>query len=212
MVGVAVDRRPDGGVTLVADDFWNLVVTGTDTDSTLLADLLSRSAAGDVEAFADLYDRTSARVYGMVLRVLRDPGYSEETTQEVYLQVWRGAATYNAAEGAPVAWLLSIAHRRAVDRVRSESSASRRESDYGAREITAIVDDVSDEVQAREAGRRVRQCLSTLSALQAEAVGLAYYGGLSYSEVADRLAVGLPAVKSRIRDGLKRLRGCLGDD
>lgn len=184
-------------------------MTRADTDTEVLVDLLVRSAAGDVEAFAEFYDRTSARVHGMVLRVLRDPGYSEETTQEVYLQVWRGAVAYRPAEGTPIAWLLSIAHRRAVDRVRSESSASRRDSDYGARELIDIGDEVSDEVQAREAGRRLRRCLETLSTRQAEAVGLAYYGGLSYSEVADRLTIGLPAVKSRIRDGLKRLRGCL---
>lgn len=184
-------------------------MTRADTDTEVLVDLLVRSAAGDVEAFAEFYDRTSARVHGMVLRVLRDPGYSEETTQEVYLQVWRGAVAYRPTEGTPIAWLLSIAHRRAVDRVRSESSASRRDSDYGARELIDIGDEVSDEVQAREAGRRLRRCLETLSTRQAEAVGLAYYGGLSYSEVADRLTIGLPAVKSRIRDGLKRLRGCL---
>ncbi|MBB4134934.1 ECF RNA polymerase sigma factor SigK [Gordonia humi] len=184
-------------------------MTRAETDTEILADLLARSAAGDTAAFAEFYDRTSARVHGMVLRVLRDPGYSEETTQEVYLQVWRGAVSYRSAEGTPIAWLLSIAHRRAVDRVRSESSASRRDSDYGARELVDIGDAVGDEVQARDAGRRVRKCLGTLSALQAEAVGLAYYGGLSYSEVADRLTVGLPAIKSRIRDGLKRLRGCL---
>ncbi|GED99840.1 ECF RNA polymerase sigma factor SigK [Gordonia spumicola] len=184
-------------------------MTRADTDAHVLVDLLASAADGDVEAFADLYDRTSARVYGMVLRVLRDPGYSEETTQEVYLQVWRGAARYDPAEGSPVAWLLSIAHRRAVDRVRSETSAARRESDYGARELTSVADYVGDEVQARDDGRRIRNCLGTLSERQAEAVGLAYYGGLSYSEVAERLTVGLPAVKSRIRDGLRRLRGCL---
>lgn len=177
-----------------------------------LEDLLSLVAAGDRSAFADFYDETSARVYGMVLRVLRDPGYSEEVTQEVYLQVWRDAARFRADQGTPLSWLLTIAHRRAVDRVRSESSASDRDSRYGLRELVEITAGVEEEVLTREAGRRARECLATLTALQAQAVSLAYYEGFTYREVADRLTVALPTVKSRIRDGLKRLRGCLGSE
>lgn len=177
-----------------------------------LEDLLSLVAAGDRTAFADFYDQTSARVYGMVLRVLRDPGYSEEVTQEVYLQVWREAARFRAEQGSPLSWLLTIAHRRAVDRVRSESSASDRDSRYGLRELVEITAGVEEEVLTREAGRRARECLATLTALQAQAVSLAYYEGFTYREVADRLTVALPTVKSRIRDGLKRLRGCLGGE
>lgn len=177
-----------------------------------LEDLLSLVAAGDRSAFADFYDETSARVYGMVLRVLRDPGYSEEVTQEVYLQVWRDAARFRADQGTPLSWLLTIAHRRAVDRVRSESSASDRDSRYGLRELVEITAGVEEEVLTREAARRARECLATLTALQAQAVSLAYYEGFTYREVADRLTVALPTVKSRIRDGLKRLRGCLGSE
>lgn len=174
--------------------------------------LLELMATGDSTAFADFYDRTGARVYGMVLRVLRDPGYSEEVTQEVYLQVWRDADRFDTDQGSPMSWLLTIAHRRAVDRVRSESSASAREDRYGMRELVEMAPGVEEEVLSREAGRRARQCLGTLTDLQSQAVQLAYYEGFTYREVAERLAVALPTVKSRIRDGLKRLRGCLGSE
>lgn len=180
-----------------------------DPESGELSALLERIAAADAAAYAEFYDRTSARVFGMVLRVLRDRGYSEETMQEVYLQVWRDARAYRPAEGSPIAWLIAIAHRRAVDRVRTETAATRRDLTYGARQVTALIDEVGEEVQDREAAGLVRRCLGGLTARQAEAVGLAYYEGLTYSEVADRLSVALPTVKSRIRDGLKRLRGCL---
>lgn len=179
-------------------------------DADQLEHLLALVAAGDRAAFADLYDRTGSRVYGMVLRVLRDPGYSEDVTQDVYLQIWRDAGRFDAAQGSAMSWLLTIAHRRAVDRVRSESSASARENRYGLRSLAEVVAGVDDEVLTRDAGRRVRDCLATLTELQAQAVSLAYYDGFTYREVADRLTVALPTVKSRIRDGLKRLRGCLG--
>src|SRR5689334_8952539 len=92
-----------------------------------LDELLSRVAAGDVEAFAAFYDATCARVFGLVTRVLRDPGYGEETTQEVFVQVWRSAAGYDASVGSALAWLMTLAHRRAVDRVRSDQAANERE-------------------------------------------------------------------------------------
>lgn len=174
-----------------------------------LAELLEQVATGDRTAFADLYDRTSSRVYGMVVRVLRDQGYSEEVTQEVYLQVWREAGRFRAEHGSVMSWLLTIGHRRAVDRVRSESSASDRESRYGQFESAVAVDGVDDVVVARSEAARARDCLDTLTDLQFQAVTLSYYDGLTYREVAQRLTVALPTVKSRIRDGLKKLRGCL---
>lgn len=181
-------------------------------DAEQLELLLELVATGDRTAFADLYDRTGPRVYGMVLRVLRDPGYSEEVTQEVYLQVWREASRFSADQGSPMSWMLTIAHRRAVDRVRSETAAAGRENRYGRRELVDLGENVEDEVLTREAAMRARRCLSTLTDLQAEAVSLAYYDGLTYREVADQLTVALPTVKSRIRDGLKRLRGCLNGE
>ncbi|WP_424310782.1 ECF RNA polymerase sigma factor SigK [Gordonia sp. (in: high G+C Gram-positive bacteria)] len=177
-----------------------------------LGRLLLATADGDRAAFADFYDRTSARVFGMVVRVLRDEGYSEEVTQEVYLQVWRDAGGFRTEQGSAMSWLLTIAHRRAVDRVRSESSAAARDTRYGLRDLVEVNAGVEDEVTAREESRRARHCLGTLTALQAEAVTLAYYDGLTYREVAQQLSVALPTIKSRIRDGLKRLRGCLAGE
>ncbi|WP_424295086.1 ECF RNA polymerase sigma factor SigK [Gordonia sp. (in: high G+C Gram-positive bacteria)] len=193
------------------DEFISAAELSMTAGTQPLADLLDLVAEGDRTAFGEFYDQTSHRVYGMVLRVLQDRGYSEEVTQEVYLQVWRDADRFRADQGSPLSWVLTIAHRRAVDRVRSESSASDRESRYGMRELVEITAGVEEEALTRDAGRRARECLATLTALQAQAVSLAYYEGFTYREVADRLAVALPTVKSRIRDGLKRLRGCLGD-
>ncbi|MDL9935413.1 ECF RNA polymerase sigma factor SigK [Gordonia sp. ABSL1-1] len=182
------------------------------SDLDALPGLLARIAEGDTAAFAAFYDLTGPRVYGMVLRVLRDPGYSEETTQEVYLQVWRNAGTYSAQAGSALSWLITLAHRRAVDRVRSEQAATRRDERYGSAHQPTDFDVVSEAVGVAETRRTVIGCLETLTATQRQSVDLAYYGGLTYREVAERLDVALPTIKSRIRDGLSRLRNCLGGD
>lgn len=181
-------------------------------DSAALAPLLERVAARDREAFAQFYDLTCHRVYGMVLRVLRDPGYSEETTQEVYLQVWESASRYDAYSGSPLSWLITIAHRRAVDRVRAETAAQRRDTRYGLEEQSPAFDEVVESVTTGESRQAVQTCLDSLTDTQRQSVDLAYYQGLSYREVAERLSVALPTIKSRIRDGLRRLRQCLGDE
>lgn len=175
-----------------------------------LATLLGRVAAGDAAAFQNFYALTSSRVHGMVLRVLRDPGYSEETTQEVYLQVWHTASTFDPDRGSALSWLITLAHRRAIDRVRTEQSGTNREGAYGAANWSADFDSVAEEVTRREDSREVTDCLGTLSEVQRSSVTLAYYGGLTYREVSERLSVGLPTIKSRIRDGLIRLKDCLG--
>jgi RNA polymerase sigma-70 factor, ECF subfamily len=186
------------------------VMAGVGRDTDTLGVLLERVAAQDQAAFAELYDVTRTRVFGMVLRVLRDPGYSEETTQEVYLQVWKSAGTYDPRQGSALSWLITLAHRRAVDRVRSEQSGADRESKYGAVAVDAAFDSVSEEVAQRDDSRRVVDCLGTLTELQRRSVELAYYRGLTYREVAEQLSSTLPTVKSRIRDGLLRLKNCLG--
>ncbi|KQY08653.1 RNA polymerase subunit sigma [Mycobacterium sp. Root135] len=172
--------------------------------------LLRRVAEEDVEAFAAFYDNTRARVFGLVLRVLRDPGYSEETTQDVYLQVWRNARTYNPAAGTPLAWLMTLAHRRAVDRVRSEQSASQRESRYGAANVDLPADRVAEAVIQLDEQRQVTECLASLTDPQRECIQLAYYEGLTYVQVSERLAANLATIKSRMRDGIRGLRKCLG--
>lgn len=172
--------------------------------------VMAAVASGDQRAFAELYDATSARVYGMVLRVLRDPGYSEETTQEVLLQIWRSAPNYDPNQGSPLAWMMTLAHRRAVDRVRSEQSGTDREAAYGAISHSPEHDEVLEAVTQRLESDAVVACLDTLTDTQRESVRMAYYGGWTYREVAERLGVAVPTIKSRIRDGLIKLKSCLG--
>ncbi|WP_026550274.1 ECF RNA polymerase sigma factor SigK [Arthrobacter sp. Br18] len=175
-----------------------------------LTDLLLRIAHQDTDAFASFYAQTSRRVYGLARRVLIDPELSEDATQEVYLQVWNNADRFNPAAGSPMAWLMTLAHRRAVDRVRSEQSSTDREARYGAATQVLDHDDVVDTVTQRLEAETVVKCLDTLTETQQESVKLAYYGGLTYREVAERLGVAVPTIKSRIRDGLLRLKACLG--
>jgi RNA polymerase sigma-70 factor (ECF subfamily) len=172
--------------------------------------LLHQVARRDADAFAGFYDHTRARVYGLVTRVLRDPGYSEETTQEVYLEVWRNADAFDSARGSAMSWLMTMAHRRAVDRVRAEQAAGQRESRYGAASVVRSSDVVADSAIAEDERRRVAECLNGLTNVQRECIELAYYGGLTYVEVSQRLSANLSTIKSRMRDALRGLRNCLG--
>lgn len=186
-------------------------VTDSPADlSQRLAGLLARIAGGDQSAFAEFYQLTSRRVFGMARRVLIDPELSEDTTQEVFLQVWQNAAKFNPEAGSPLSWLMTISHRRAVDKVRSSQSATDREAKYGASSQEVEHDSVSAEVDSKLEAEAVVRCLETLTETQQESVRLAYYGGLTYREVAERLNAAVPTIKSRIRDGLIRLKTCLG--
>ena len=171
-------------------------------------DLLSRVARGDDAAFSALYDELAPRVYGLCRRILRDPAQAEEVAQEALLEVWRTAGRYDPAKGSAASWALTIAHRRAVDRVRSEQASTDRERRVATQEVP--YDEVVEQATARLERQQVRRCLHALTELQREAITLAYYQGYSYREVAERLATGLPTVKTRMRDGLIRLRDCLG--
>jgi len=184
-------------------------MTGPYRQSADLDALMRRVANGDRDAFAAVYDLTRARVYGLVTRVLRDAGYSEETTQEIYLEVWRTASAYDSARGSALAWLLTMAHRRAIDRVRSEQAGTQRESRYGATNVETPSDVVADSAIAGDERRRVTECLGGLTDTQRECIELAYYGGLTYVEVSQRLAANLSTIKSRMRDALRGLRNCL---
>jgi RNA polymerase sigma-70 factor, ECF subfamily len=173
-----------------------------------LATLLAQVARGDQAAFEAVYDQAAAPVFGTVRRVLRDPSLSEEVTQEVFVEVWRGASRFDAGKGSPMAWLATIAHRRAVDRVRSEQRSAAR--DRRAATTPVAYDDVAETVEDNLDRERVRRCLGALTRLQCEAVTLAYYGGYTYREVAAKLGVPAGTVNTRMRDGLIRLRDCLG--
>jgi RNA polymerase sigma-70 factor, ECF subfamily len=173
-----------------------------------LAGLLAQVARGDHSAFEEVYDQLAGPVYGLVRKVLRDPAQSEEVAQEVMLDVWRTASRFDAARGSAGAWVMTIAHRRAVDRVRTENAAAAREQKAAA--CPPSDEDVAELVETALDQQRVRRCLGTLTSLQAEAVTLAYYGGYTYPEVAGLLGVALGTVKTRIRDGLIRMRDCMG--
>ena len=177
-----------------------------------LADLLRLSARGDEAAFATLYDATSARVFGLALRVVRDPAQAEEVAQEAYLEIWRTAARFDPARGSAISWLMTLVHRKAVDRVRSAEAASRRDETYHEQnpaEGTAH-DSTAEQVETRLEAARVRDALGTLTEVQREAVQLAYLGGYTHTEVAGLLDLPVGTAKTRIRDGLIRLRDHFG--
>lgn len=173
-------------------------------------ELLTQVARGNEAAFEQLYEVVAGPVHGVVRRVVRDMAQSEEVTQEVLVELWRTAPRYDPARGSAVGWALTLAHRRAVDRVRSAQARADRERKAGRTAPGREFDEVVEEVTARLEREQVRRCLSTLTELQRESVMLAYYGGKTYPEVAELLKSPLGTIKTRLRDGLIRLRDCLG--
>ncbi|MBE1491881.1 ECF RNA polymerase sigma factor SigK [Plantactinospora soyae] len=172
--------------------------------------LLPAVARGDEAAFGRLYDLVAPRVYGLVRRVLRDPAQAEEVAQEVLVEVWRTATRFDPERGSATGWVCTIAHRRAVDRVRSEQASADRQRRAAAGVPTETPhDDVEEQATRRLEQQQVRRCLRDLTDLQRESITLAYYGGHTYREVAELLDTSLPTVKTRMRDGLIRLRDCL---
>jgi len=173
--------------------------------------LLLEVAKGDEHAFELLYEHLAGPIFGLVRRIVRDTAQSEEVTQEVLVELWKTAARYLPERGSAMNWAMTLAHRRAVDRVRSAKASTEREvkATFEASRDRPF-DEVSEAVSARWERQQVRKCLSYLTELQRESVMLAYYQGYTYREVSEVLATPQGTVKTRLRDGLIRLRDCLG--
>jgi RNA polymerase sigma-70 factor (ECF subfamily) len=172
----------------------------------LVGVLLLQTAEGDQDAFARMYDLLSPRVFGLILRVLVDRAQSEEVLQEVFLEVWQSAGRFAPNRGQGRSWIFTIAHRRAVDRVRSAQASTDRDTRIGTRDLDVPYDGVAEQVEMKIEGERVAAALSSLPEAQREALTLAYYGGYSQSEIAALVGAPLGTVKTRMRDGLSRLR------
>ena len=169
--------------------------------------LLRQVARGDSTAFEALYDELAPAVFGLARRVVRDPARAEDVAQEAFLEVWRKAARFDSDLGKAKTWVMTIAHRRAVDAVRRSESQKRQELRAAPDEVDH--DEPADTLIRVEEHGAVRQCMETLTDLQLESVRLAYFNGYTYNEVAQVLDKPLPTIKTRMRDGLIRLRDCL---
>ncbi len=175
-----------------------------------IAELLLRIAERDQGAFAGLYDALSSRMFGLILRVLVDRAQSEEVLQEVFLEIWQSASQYSPNKGQGRTWVLTMTHRRAVDRVRSAQASVERDVRIGIRNTGVEFDGVAEDVELRWEGRRVVQALQQLPEKQREALTLAYYGGYSQREISALTGTPIGTVKTRMRDGLSRLRSKMG--
>jgi RNA polymerase sigma-70 factor (ECF subfamily) len=196
---------PDGVVLLPTAS-----TGGPTTSPADLAELLKRSGRGDEAAFAELYDATAARAYGLALRVVRNPSQAEEVMQEAFLELWRTATRFDSAKGSAVSWILTLVHRKSVDRIRSAEASTRRDTvwHHGSQDVEH--DSTAEAAQASMEARRVRQALDSLTEVQREALELAYFKGYTHTEVAAMLDLPVGTAKTRIRDGLIRLRDTMG--
>ena len=185
------------------------MTTTSGADPGSVDELLVAVGRGDIDAFARLYDAMAPRVYGTVLRILRDPHQSEEVVQEVLVQVWEAASRFDPKRGSARAWVVMLAHRRAVDRVRSSVARQRREMVHAQQALESAFDETAATAHASVEAQAVRSALAVLTPLQRRSVELAYFDGHTYREVASLMQVPLGTAKSRIRDGLLRLREAL---
>jgi RNA polymerase sigma-70 factor (ECF subfamily) len=209
-MGISAVPSGPGGDASRADPAARSQVPGREAEAAHLAELVARSSRGHEEAFSELYDLTASRIYGLVLRVLRSADHAAEVTQEVFVEVWRQSARYAPDKGSVLAWMSTMAHRRAVDRVRSVVSEVARDEHYAVTAVVREADRVWEDVEQKLDTERVRKGMASLTAIQREALGLAYFGGYTQTQVASLLKLPLGTVKTRIRDGLIGLRDALG--
>ena len=174
-----------------------------------LAEALARVGRGSESALEDVYSSTSAKLFGLILRILGDRGEAEDALQEVYVSVWRRAGSFDPSKSSPVTWLAAIARNRAIDRLRASGRPRPAERIEAAREIADPGDDALVQLEAGEDRARLNGCVEELEARQASAIRSAFFGGLSYPELAESAEVPLGTMKSWIRRGLLRLRDCL---
>jgi RNA polymerase sigma-70 factor (ECF subfamily) len=172
--------------------------------------LLERVSTGDQSAFSTLYERFSSRVFGLAIRILRDTSQAEEVAQEIFLEIWQRASRFDRARGTATSWIMTLTHGRSVDRVRQSQASRTRDLKSAVGSFDRDVDSVADAVEQHSDAAQVRECLDTLTSLQRESITLAYFGGHTQREVGDMLGAALPTIKTRMRDGLIRLRDCMG--
>lgn len=172
--------------------------------------LLERVSNGDQPAFEQLYERFSSRVFGLANRIVRDPSQAEEVAQEIFLEIWRRASRFDRNRGSGTAWIMTLTHGRSVDRVRQAQASRARDLRATVDSFDREIDSVSETVVSHADTVQVHECLETLTMLQRQSITLAYFGGHTQREVGEMLGAPLPTIKTRVRDGLIRLRDCMG--
>lgn len=172
--------------------------------------LVARVSRGDEAAFAALYEKLSSRVFGLVRHLLRDDAQSEEVTQEIFVEAWQNASRYDPSRASVTTWLMTIAHRRAVDRIRSSQASRLRDLKVGIENFQEAYEPVEASAILHDESHRVMNALRELSEEQRLVIQLAYFGGLTHVEVAEHLQLPLGTVKTRIRDGMQKLRSLMG--